>query len=46
MLSYLPASRAHLLMDGRLVADGGPDLADEIDARGFDAARAKYAQAP
>jgi Fe-S cluster assembly ATP-binding protein len=43
MLNYVQPTRAHLLMDGRLVASAGPELADEIDAHGYETARAKYA---
>ena len=43
MLNYIQPSRAHLLMDGRLAVSAGPELADEIDREGYEAARAKYA---
>ena len=36
LLDYVRPSHVHVLKDGRIVAEGGPELADEIEARGFD----------
>ena len=36
LLDYVRPSHIHVLKDGRIVAEGGPELADEIEARGFD----------
>ncbi len=45
MLHYVPPSRAHLLLDGKIIVSAGPELADEIDAHGYEAAKKKYAKA-
>ena len=36
LLDYLKPDVVHVLMDGRIVKTGGPDLAVEIEKRGFD----------
>jgi Fe-S cluster assembly ATP-binding protein len=33
----------HVLVDGRIVATGGPELAREVEGRGFDAFRERVA---
>lgn len=40
ILDYLPPNRTHILIDGRIVASGGPELATQIEKDGFDAFRA------
>ena len=40
LLDQLVPDHVHVLLDGRLVASGGPELAAEIDAKGYDAVRA------
>jgi Fe-S cluster assembly ATP-binding protein len=40
LLESLVPDRVHVLVDGRIVARGGPELAATIDARGYDAVRA------
>jgi Fe-S cluster assembly ATP-binding protein len=40
ILDELAADRVHLLVDGRIVADGGPELALQLEAEGYDAWRA------
>ncbi|MCL4875548.1 MAG: Fe-S cluster assembly ATPase SufC [Anaerolineae bacterium] len=35
MLDYLAPQHVHLMMDGRVVESGGPELADDIEARGY-----------
>jgi Fe-S cluster assembly ATP-binding protein len=39
ILEHLEPDRVHVLLDGRIVESGGPELARTVDARGFDAFR-------
>ena len=39
ILAHLVPDRVHILLDGRIVASGGPELADRVEADGFDAFR-------
>jgi Fe-S cluster assembly ATP-binding protein len=39
ILDYLVPDVVHVLVDGRIVATGGADLAREVDGKGFDAFR-------
>jgi Fe-S cluster assembly ATP-binding protein len=39
LLDVLVPDRVHVLLDGRIVASGGPELATTIDAQGYDAFR-------
>lgn len=39
ILEHLPATHAHVLIDGRVVASGGPELATRIEETGYDAFR-------
>jgi Fe-S cluster assembly ATP-binding protein len=43
ILGYLEPDRVHILLDGRVVTSGGPELARTLDARGFDAFREQVA---
>ena len=36
VLSELRADRVHVLMDGRIVATGGPELADKLEETGYE----------
>ena len=36
LLDYVRPTHVHVLKAGQIVANGGPELADEIEARGFD----------
>jgi Fe-S cluster assembly ATP-binding protein len=36
MLEFVRPDRVHVLMRGRIVRSGGPDLAEEIDRRGYE----------
>ncbi|MDT3366787.1 MAG: Fe-S cluster assembly ATPase SufC [Bacteroidota bacterium] len=36
LLDYVRPTHVHVLKAGKIVADGGPELADEIEAKGFD----------
>ncbi len=40
LLQTLVPDHVHVLLDGRIVASGGPELAEAIDAEGYDAVRA------
>jgi Fe-S cluster assembly ATP-binding protein len=40
MLDYVTPHFIHVLVDGRIVASGGPELAEEIETTGYDAYRA------
>jgi Fe-S cluster assembly ATP-binding protein len=43
ILGYLTPDRVHILLDGRVVESGGPDIARTLDERGFDAFRERVA---
>ena len=36
ILNYMKPDRVHVFMDGRIVRAGGPELAHELEARGYD----------
>jgi Fe-S cluster assembly ATP-binding protein len=36
MLEFVRPDRVHVMMQGRIVRSGGPDLAEEIDRRGYE----------
>jgi Fe-S cluster assembly ATP-binding protein len=36
LLNYIVPDRVHVLMDGRIVRSGGPELAQELDERGYE----------
>ncbi|NUP89818.1 MAG: Fe-S cluster assembly ATPase SufC [Candidatus Sumerlaeia bacterium] len=36
LLNYIKPQFVHVLMDGRIVRSGGPDLAEELEATGYD----------
>jgi Fe-S cluster assembly ATP-binding protein len=40
LLNYLQPDRVHILIDGRIVASGGPELAERLENEGYDAWRA------
>jgi Fe-S cluster assembly ATP-binding protein len=37
LLQELRADRVHVMVGGRIVAEGGPELADELDTSGYGA---------
>jgi Fe-S cluster assembly ATP-binding protein len=39
ILEYLTPDRVHILLQGRLVASGGPEVADRVEREGFDGIR-------
>jgi Fe-S cluster assembly ATP-binding protein len=43
VLAYLAPDRVHILLDGRIVESGGPELARTLDERGFDGFRERVA---
>jgi Fe-S cluster assembly ATP-binding protein len=43
ILDHLTPDAVHVLLDGRIVADGGPELARRIETEGFDAFRDEVA---
>jgi Fe-S cluster assembly ATP-binding protein len=43
LLDHLRPDRVHVLIDGRIVASGGPELGEELSAEGYDAFRTKAA---
>jgi len=43
ILEHLTPDRVHILLDGRIVASGGPELAERVERDGFDAFRREAA---
>lgn len=41
ILRYIEPDRVHIMMDGRLVESGGPELADELESGGYEAIRSR-----
>ena len=39
LLDYLQPDRVHILVDGRIVDSGGPELAERLEREGYDAWR-------
>ena len=37
ILDYIDADRVHVFVDGRIVESGGPELAEKLEAEGYDA---------
>jgi Fe-S cluster assembly ATP-binding protein len=44
LLNYIKPHFVHVLLSGRVVESGGPELALELEARGYDYIRAKYGE--
>lgn len=44
LLDYIKPHYVHILLGGRVVESGGPDLALELEAKGYDWVRARYAE--
>jgi feS assembly ATPase sufC len=36
ILRYIKPSHVHVFVDGRVAAQGGPELADELEENGYD----------
>ena len=45
ILRHVPADIVHVMIDGRIVKNGGPELAEEIERSGYDALRDEAAAA-
>ena len=41
ILRYLHPDRIHVMMDGRIVDSGGPELAEELETGGYNSVRAR-----
>lgn len=41
ILRYVNADRIHVMLNGKIVESGGPELADELEAGGYEAVRAR-----
>ena len=46
ILRYVIPDRVHVMVDGRLVDSGGPELAEELEAGGYEAVRARLGLGP
>ena len=44
LLNYIKPDHVHILLDGQLVESGGPELAETLEAKGYDWVREKYAE--
>lgn len=45
LLRFITPQYVHVLIDGRIVKEGGPEIVDEVETNGFDAYRALSAEA-
>lgn len=45
ILNYIKPDYVHIMLDGRIVESGGPELALELEERGYDWVRARHAEA-
>jgi Fe-S cluster assembly ATP-binding protein len=43
LLNYIKPHFVHIMMDGRIVQEGGPELAHELEAKGYELLRAEVA---
>ncbi len=43
ILNYVRPEYVHILLDGRMVREGGPELADELEEKGYDFVREEVA---
>ena len=46
ILNYMKPDRIHVMIDGRVVRSGGRDVADELEASGYEALRAELGLVP
>jgi Fe-S cluster assembly ATP-binding protein len=44
LLNYIKPTHVHLLLDGKIAVSMGPELVDELEAKGFDYLKATYAK--
>ena len=45
LLNFIKPDFVHIMMDGRVVESGGPELAHELEAKGYEGLRARFADA-
>jgi len=45
LLDYIKPHYVHIMMDGRIVREGGPELAIELEAKGYENIREELALA-
>ena len=43
LLNYIKPHFVHIMMEGRIVQEGGPELAHELEAKGYEGLRAEVA---
>ena len=43
ILEYIKPEFVHIMLDGRIVREGGPELADELEDKGYDFVREEVA---
>jgi Fe-S cluster assembly ATP-binding protein len=43
ILQHITADRVHIMIDGRIVLSGGPELADRVEREGYDTIREEVA---
>jgi Fe-S cluster assembly ATP-binding protein len=43
LLNFIKPDYVHIMMDGRIVQSGGPELAHELEAKGYEGLRAQFA---
>jgi Fe-S cluster assembly ATP-binding protein len=43
LLNHIKPDYVHIMMNGRIVQEGGPELALELEAKGYETLRAQYA---
>jgi len=46
LLNYIKADHVHVMLDGRIVESGGPDLALHLEEKGYEWIREKYEETP
>jgi Fe-S cluster assembly ATP-binding protein len=44
LLNYITPHFVHIMLDGQLVESGGADLAETLEAKGYDWVREKYTE--
>lgn len=45
LLDHIKPHFVHIMMDGRIVKEGGPELAHELEAKGYETLRAEIGAA-
>jgi Fe-S cluster assembly ATP-binding protein len=45
LLNFIKPDFVHIMMDGRIVESGGPELAHELEEKGYEGLRARFAEA-